>query len=284
MSDPAYGEIKCQATKANGSKCENGAYWKLNDGFFCGVHAKSAERIELKKDTIKLNEIRENRNKSILRLAKETAESNKSRGKVTMTKFEMMKTPAYQDGYLPIFPNRDHGNRSDGVGIPELSPMNLGPVNHGMKEYPPSRNLENFWQFAKVSNQVSRDEYTKLRIEGYLNPNGQRHGYAGKGAKIICSEFFGRQYSYVQARFFYCHYYEMLSKSEIEKLSKLLDDGFNLQIFGFDAFDVSKSMRDHYTDETKPFGHEAVIYCLLIGEKPWEVYRSKYPELYDNFA
>ena len=295
-TDPIYGEIRCQATlKSTGAPCKNGAYYKLGTGYYCGVHAKSENRIELEKNTAVLAAIRSDENKKRSDEIEKVAKENKSAGKkgrVMMTKFEMMKPLTYMSGYLAVFPNRDHGGRSDGLGIPELSPMNLGPVNHVMKEYPPALNLENYWQFAKVSANISKSDYVAARTKGYLDPVGQRHGYAGKGAEILFSEFISSKgeifkYSYMQARFFYCHYYDILAREKIKVLKRMIDDGYNLQIFGFDSFEIgNQSLWEHYNDEKKPFGHEAVIYCLLTIDDPenypWNLYKDKYPIFYKD--
>lgn len=284
-TDPIYGATGCQAVvKSTGKNCTNKAYFKTSGGYFCGVHSKGVQREELQKDSKGLEEQKKQDNLDRQRVIEEARKTNKI-GKVMVSKFEMRKAPQYAPGYLAVFPNRDHENRSDGLGISALSPMVLGPVNHVMKNLPPAKNLENYYQFAKISEEST----TESRIQGYLNPEGQRHGSHGKGAKIFYSVYYSpngeaRKYNYIQSRFFYCHYYEKLSVREIEKLKKVINDGYNIQIFGFDGHEIEKPLMEYYEDENLPFGHEIVIYCLLTindpEEYPWNIYRKKHPELY----
>ena len=72
----------------------------------------------------------------------------KIKGDVILTKLIMRKEPQHINGYMKIFPNSKHGGREDGLGIPELSPMLLGPVKYdGIHD---CLNLENFHQGNKV--------------------------------------------------------------------------------------------------------------------------------------
>jgi hypothetical protein len=74
---------------------------------------------------------------------------NERRGDVIVTKLRMMKSPEYNKGFLKVFPNFKHQGRKDGYGCKKLSPMFLGPVQHGQPGLPPSENIENFHQGSK---------------------------------------------------------------------------------------------------------------------------------------
>ncbi len=112
--------------------------------------------------------------------------------------------------------------------------------------------------------------------------------------------------SYFESRIFYCCFYKnfLLSETLIEEMEekglemeRLLQsrkdfnflkvkirNGISLNICGFDAFDVGELlvsenheelMRHHYLDTSKPFGHEAVLMCLLLEIYPWEEFIPK---------
>ena len=60
-----------------------------------------------------------------------------------------MKSVESYDGFLKIFPNYRHENRTNGLGMSNLSPMKLGPVIHEQPHLPPVVNLGNFHQGNK---------------------------------------------------------------------------------------------------------------------------------------
>lgn len=284
-TDYSYGEISCQAiVKSTGKNCVNGAYYKTSSGFFCGVHSKNMEREELKKDSEMIKKKRDTENVERQKQI-EASRIPSKKGDIIVTKLLMRKPPQYRPGYLAVFPNRDDENRSDGLGISCLSPMLLGPVNHVMKNFPPAENLENYYQFAKVY-----DGYDpRIRINGYIDKEGKRHGSHGKGTEILYSVYYSltgeeRKYNYIQSRFFYCHYYEKLSKAGIEKLRSVVNDGYNIQIFGYDGHEIEKTLNEYYEDESLPFGHEMVIYSILTiddpEQYPWNIYKEKHADLY----
>jgi hypothetical protein len=89
----------------------------------------------------------------------------------------------------------------------------------------------------------------------------------------------------VQSRYFYCCAYEVLAKQskDFTTLVKLLDEGHNITICGYDAYPVTKNIYEHYCDPTKPFGHEMVLYALLTRDPcPWHLYKELHPEIYEN--
>jgi len=64
----------------------------------------------------------------------------------------------------------------------------------------------------------------------------------------------------------------------------MLSEGVNLQIVGYDGYEVTRSLIDHYKDPSVPFGHELVLFTLLTEpnsqQYPWIVYKNQHPTLY----
>ena len=97
-----------------------------------------------------------------------------------------------------------------------------------------------------------------------------------------------RRFSYLESRLFYIRWYEQFCCESLEfsLLLQMLAEGYDLEILGYDAFDVpvtAESMMAAYRDPSRPFGHEAVLCCLLTGLRPWKVdeglsiYRDMFP-------
>lgn len=320
MNTIYYGEIDCQAIYKSGAKkgqqCVNKAYYRTNeDKYLCGVHCKKCNGVNnsimLPKnpdhEQLKLNGYEE-----LKGLAKNMAQNNYNsgiKGDVICTKMLMMKNPFNKPGYLMIFPNFKHKNRKDGIGLPSLSPKSIGPINHKMPNLPPAKNLENYHQFAKVfSCEVDEDgnpdkNYIRRRIEGYQDDIPHRHKFPREQINSINSsnniniplysiyyDFNGNEhrYNYIQSRYFYCHWYEKLvsKSSDFNKLKKYIEEGYNLQIVGYDAYHITKSLYEHYLDDSIPFGHELVLYTMLTikreEEYPWNQYYDKYEEIYKD--
>jgi hypothetical protein len=84
--------------------------------------------------------------------------------------------------------------------------------------------------------------------------------------------------SYFESRQLYCHFYERMVADlpSLAELKKKLADGYNLNICGYDAFPLAdgQTLEQCYKDVSKPFGHERVLYALLIGERPWAKYKT----------
>jgi hypothetical protein len=47
-----------------------------------------------------------------------------------------------------------------------------------------------------------------------------------------------------------------------------------LEIVGYDAFEPTSPLETHYKDQTRPFGHELVLYSLLKDERPWQAFTT----------
>jgi hypothetical protein len=292
VAEKYYGEGSCVAVKKNGVPCTNKAYYQ---GGLCGVH--SSEKIPLSKNPLakEMKQLSLSDHMETVMTARMLNKESGLPGNVIVTKMRMMKSPPDVEGYLKIFPNRRHGDRKDGEGYSELSPMCLGPVNHGEPGFPPALNIENYYQFSKVfPSEVDVDgkvkqEFFDLRRKVFLEPVAERHKI--KGVKPLFSLFLNEgsqeeRYTYVGSRQFYCRQYERLAKESqsFTKLKRKLDDGYNLQICGYDGFDINSQdgnlkdiVKRHYLDSSKPFGHELVLFTLLVLDEkdyPWPAERT----------
>jgi hypothetical protein len=231
-----YGEQLCESiVKSTNSSCLNNAYFISDNILLCGVHCKKYNNvITLPKNPnkaivtkTKLEEIK----KEIEYVAQQNKFNGKS-GNVIVSKLLMMKNPKYEKGYLNVFPNYKHQNRQDGFGCMKLSPKSLGPVCHNMPGLPDATSIENYHQFAKFwkfeldENGNVLEKYKNDRITAYTSPP-LRHKYDKKillqyNNNINIPEFslfydkYGneKRYTYLQCRYFYCHFYEILATKE----------------------------------------------------------------------
>ncbi len=286
-----YGEEDCQTRyKTSGKPCRNQAYYLDNGKYLCGVHAKKATRVELPKNP-KEKEIKQKQLKDRQSLVDAQSAKNKAIGKkgdVICSKLRMMKPPPHVDGYLKVFPNYKHDNRQDGFGCKALSPKDMGPIDHGQPGLPVAKNLENFHQGNKVFTcELDKDGnpselFYSNRLKFYTDIEPHRHKYKGDKKNYNCPEYSvhlnknGKEirYTYVESRQFYCKHYQKIAEQskEYKELVKMRDNGVNLQIIGYDGFNVTDSLDVHYNDPSRPFGHELVLYTMLVVDNP-----SEYP-------
>lgn len=185
-----YGETQCQATvKSTHSQCTNHAYYLCsNEQYMCGVHSKKEESTRVKLPTNpnkKENEQHIHHMRKMEQLA--TAQMNKEsgmNGQVIVSKMSMMKQPIQITGFVNVYPNYKHGGRTDGLGLPRLSPKSLGPVCHGMPGLPDATSIENYHQYAKFwpheldENGQIKEECKQQRIEAYRNGPPMRHKHS----------------------------------------------------------------------------------------------------------
>jgi len=291
---PIYGEIECQ-----NEKCKNKAYWEYDNNYLCGVHSKKyKDRIPLKKDNKKKDELF---TQKLLKEKEECERASKinklknKRGDIVCSKLRMMHNPDDIEEYIKVFPNFKHGNRRDGLGLPSLSPKSIGPVNHNQPGLPPAKNIENFHQGNKVfpievdENGEPTEIFFRTRLDMYNSDIPLRHKAVSNGKNVplysiwVDQEFEEHKISYFTSRQFYCHFYErdLLKKgtnsnNDYTYLMSLLDDGFNLQIIGYDGYNVNKDIEECYLDCSKPFGHELVLYTMLkYKEDLWPLRKYK---------
>jgi hypothetical protein len=304
-----YGETKCQGIiKRTLKKCNNWAYYEKDGKYLCGVHSKNPRNklpINPRRKEIRLQKIKDD-NDEIEKVRNINFQNNK-KGNVIVSKLRMMKAPEDFKGYLKVFPNYKHQNRKDGFGCSKLSPKSLGPVIHNMPNLPPAKNIENYHQFAKffsfeVKDGKISENSLRLRCRAYEDCTPHRHKFPLRiykmfGKKNVNIPLFSmyydkdgkeHRYTYIQCRYFYCHWYEKLAKEtdDYKKLINKINNGYNLQIVGYDGYNPTKDLYEHYLDSTRPFGHELVLYSLLVIDNPdnypWNIYYNKYNNIYKN--
>jgi len=277
-------------SQKNGEKCSNLAYYQ---GIVCGVHSKNKSPLP------KNPNAKEAKNQLLLNrsaMVEETARINREagqKGNVILSKMLMMKNPEHIDGYLKIFPNFKHGSRKDGLGLPTLSPKSIGPIFHGQPNLPPAKNLENLHQGNKIfkeeidANRNPSALFVQHRLEMYLDSFPWRHKYekypnltTQKNKNIplysvwIEADGSEKHLTYFESRQIYCSIYESIVRHlpDFQKLQQFISNGYNLQIFGYDAYPITKSLEGHYLDTSRPFGHELVLYSMLVDQYPWRKY------------
>lgn len=301
-----WGEQQCQ-------RCSNKAYYCVGGSnvLLCGVHSRSAQqRTELLKNP-NAAQVEEERLRSWQRLVERTAAENRAagrRGALTCSKLRMMRQPDHVDGVLNVFPNNKHQNRKDGFGCASLSPMRLGPVAHQQPGVPEALSIENYHQFNKVFERETKKEagivsvlpsFYQLRDRAYRDATPHRHKFedekgvgGNKNVPLFSIHLTAagqeRRYTYLQSRYFYCHQYELLAKQQPDfaTLKQMLADGTNLQIVGYDGYPVTRSLWEHYNDTSRPFGHELVLFSLLLlenpAEYPWNRFYALNRALYED--
>jgi hypothetical protein len=301
-----YGESSCQH-----EGCQNKAYWMVDAVqpplLLCGVHSKHVgyERTPLPRMPPGMKKKQdEARETAHIQSVREAAEANKAvgnPGKVTLQRMRMMKSPAVIPGRLLVFPNFKHTQDAHiygGIGYSTLSPKFLGPVKHGQPGLPDARNIENFHQGSKCfaeeleSKGVPGPLYHENRANFYADPVPHRHKYLGsdKNNRNV-PEFFvwvdkkdGQEHhlSYVESRQFYCTFYERLASAQpaYRRLQSMIDSGTNVELCGYDAHPLAEgeTLEMAYLDPSKPFGHERVLYAMLVTadleELPWHKHKT----------
>lgn len=269
-----WGEVRCGELCASGNYCKSKSYFRVGDTLRCGTHSRNCDRIELRKnpDAKKLKEEKDSLRFSRALLA---SKSGGRRGQIVCSKLGMRKEVPHKDGYLSVFPNYKHGNRKDGYGCPALSPMSLGPIKHEQEGVPVFSNLENFWQFSKKYKNQSFKEFEVLRV---VMSNAEPLRHNRKGEKPEGWVWDGELLDYLEARPYYCCFYEQLSRrtKEFTELKEYLNKGWNLNIIGYDGREVDGNSKEDfkrcYLDSTRPFGHELCLTAMLVLDKddlPW---------------
>ena len=321
--------------------CTNGAYYLFLSSPLCGVHSRLTKlkttknniipqcslcpnpaigwyqqqpycerctvRTNLPKRSIADRQLeQQHRDIMIESYAKKNKQEGR-RGSVIVSKMKMMKKVEHREGYLAVFPNFKHGGRTDGIGLPNLSPKAIGPIIHPQPGLPPAGNLENFWQFLKCFpsevdiNGNPLQKFFETQLKGYLDETPHRHKEEATGniplyilwrlPDIIVNGVVTPQYkrlSYFEARQIYCTYYErfVTKMPEFIDLVSRLDNGYNLNLIGYDGYEVvvpegithKDYLEQCYKDISRPFGHELVLYTLLTeGEEgyPWRKYTTE---------
>lgn len=300
--------------------CKNGAYWRVDTKLLCGVHSKRMEtRVALPKDpsAAKTKLQRAAQIGAFVDRVLAACETRKDvRPTVRCYRMGMMGRALPLDtgclAEITIFPNYKHGGRSDGVGMPALSPMSLGPIEHGEPGVVAAANLENYHQWSKCwpSEALPAEQgggpapvWFERRTAGFADPVPHRHKFdkeqmAKERALVpdatnpnqplfavhIDRNSAVRRFTYVESRAFYCCWYEVLAKRTSD-FARLWDwhtkRHVSLCIAGYDGYPLSDDVYLDYCDDTKPFGHERVLAALLMGGPyPWRRYMAEHPAVY----
>ncbi len=289
---PKYGQTGCMATYRTGKRvgqfCANKAYYEQNGLYLCGTHSNGT-RVQLPKVTSEeKKEAQDDRlthHMASLTLNSQTARIYNQQGRVILFKMHHRKAVQLVDGYLNVFPNYNHENRKDGYGCPSLSPMSLGPVDHGQPGLPVAQNLENFHQGNKFYPGEDAQTFQISRLAFYNDVIPHRHKFTStdKPLHSVWVDKQGVQHciDYVTSRQFYCTFYERLviKQKAFAELIRMLTEGTNLRICGYDA-DSIESLSDieaAYLDPSQRFGHERVLctmFTLPAEQYPWVKYKS----------
>jgi len=317
---PYFAEHGCSAiNKSKKIRCSNKAYFSYTNAanttiLLCGQHSKSIKnRVKLPENPNKstlVDAANELRNAEI-EIAKNVNFEANRRGTVICTKMKMMKGIEYKLGFMSVFPNYKHQGRKDGFGCASLSPKSMGPIVHNQPGLPVALNLENFHQGNKVypdelkEDGNPNDDFYIIQKMMYENKEPHRHKINKDGVEIRkpnapAYSIFRRKtiseaieevhLSYFESRQLYCNYYERFALVDVNflKLKRLLADGYNLQIQGYDAYDVplpllvtevskAATLKKCYEDISRPFGHELALLSLLVleeAEYPWRLYKT----------
>ena len=289
-------ESECEEDKSNTIECEENtesteSEEDKSNTIECEENTESTESEE---DDLKVNlvNIKEDKYNSVMRvqeqkdrIAEEKAINAEKGmpGLLACTKW--YKNDFHRVGFYPVFMNRS--NRKLGKCIAALSPFCLGPVNSGQEGLPNALNLQNFWEFSKIYEGQTMEEFRELQKEKFLDPIPRKHNRKGvvpKGWMFSVEEPYSYNqyflddmtYSEVESRQFFCTFYEMVVKNteEWKELSKAVKEGLNINIVGRDCVDSVNlkylELERLYLDPSKPFGYELVLVCILtLKQMPW---------------
>ena len=301
---PFFGEVLCDGSFSTGEKkgqpCDRKAYYFDTSpvvGPKCGIHSDKEHRVDLPHRPVDEVAMEKERQQAIEDSQKANGIAGR-KGDVKLYRMKMMKAVEETPGYLSVFPNYRHGGRKDGWGTPELSPMVLGPVFHGQLGLPEAKTIEGFHQYSKCYQEEATPEgkpgllFYANRLEGYETTTPKRHKFTGKEKNKNIPLFFvwvdktGKEHylDYVTSRQFYCNFYERLAKANPSflRLKALMEGGTNLQICGYDGFPIptgntKEEVERAYLDSSVPFGHERVLYAMLLLDEqdyPWRKYKT----------
>ena len=79
----------------------------------------------------------------------------------------------------------------------------------------------------------------------------------------------GQRLTYLEARraIYYPLYIKLVHETdEYKELVKMLEDGINIQIIGYDGYDIQTDLETCMKDPSRPCGHEVVLACDLMGQ------------------
>lgn len=280
-----HGECIC----ANAA-CTLKAYFVQEGLAVCGHHSKKAERKALRKNPERKQNLTAayEAHKDTIREDSALRTGKSMRGSLMCSKMGMVKQqqPTFVPKYMNVFPNFKHTqNKYGGWGMPSLSPKSLGPVEHPQPGLGPAKNLENFHQFSKQTEGEDLATFRNMQRAGFADPEPHRHKNKDKMVCWIWTMPDGTvsEKTYIECRQFYCNYYErlVLETEDFHTLKGALDSGTSLRICGYDGYDPENTdaLMGHYTDPSRPFGHELVLYTMLSelpeDQWPWRLMKTE---------
>lgn len=288
--EPVYcGEVTCSAQLASGKPCSSKACFSAispdtGRNYYCGRHSrKLPEREELPKaPDAKSKRLYVNSRIKMADDVKAVNASHKKRGVISCRKLTMLKEPQHLDGYYSVFPNAKAG-RLD-MAMPELSPTLLGPIDHGQPNLPMSKNLENFWQSSKLHEGQTFQAFRTTQARWFESDKPCR-----ESSKKLLGWVWTNDdettilHTIVEAREFYCTFYERLAKltQSWQDLLDLVEAGGNVNIIGYTGVSLDdptpEELERRYLSEKQPFGHELVLVTMLAckqHEYPWVIHRT----------
>jgi len=162
-----------------------------------------------------------------------------------------------------------------------LSPLYLGPLR--LADGTEIGSLEHAWTYSQVFREdlaqdgaVSAD-WLRRRAQGFALPRGTAQGKRvrprGKPEFWLWQ---GERLGELAARKrIYCELYaqHVVQLDAYRELKLLLKEGYNVQLFGYDCYDLAeqgRSLVECLEDLDAKFGHEFVLYGLLQNERFWE--------------
>lgn len=166
-----------------------------------------------------------------------------------------------------------------------VAPAFLGPItDHGQANAPAAQNLENLWRFIHIWPEDLQDgqpsaDWMQRRNDGFQVEQGKRLPRAlrrDESSACLGVWWSGQLLDEVRARreVFCPLYTRLVERNEtFKELDMLVQQGYNLQLFGYQAFDFVEqglSLRRALDDVSQPFGHEIVLYALLTRQRIWE--------------
>jgi hypothetical protein len=128
-------------------------------------------------------------------------------------------------------------------------------------------NSSKVWTGETDENGEPLQEFFTRRALGWADSKAHRHVKKGTGPNPnvpLYSWWKGEHLSYLEARKrIYCPIYAQLVEKtkEFQTLKKLVEDGTNLQILGYDGYDFQgegKTLQEWFDDAGRPFGK-----CLI---------------------
>lgn len=159
--------------------CALKAYYKQSGKPFCGRHSAQPARTKLPVNPDKDKNLALAFANHMLYVEAHRVDNVAlgERGTVICCKMTMFQgqQPVFVDGYINVFANYKHANRYGGLGMPDLSPKSMGPVEHPQPGLPPSKNLENFHQFSKRFPGETMKEFREAQRKAFADPEPHRH-------------------------------------------------------------------------------------------------------------